>query len=121
LNVVVPENILHYIWVQYAINAGLWTGLVRVGDLQKLLGDKVNGPLSLLAVKECLDVVAKRGIDLKKYSETQMYMNSGSKVGAMIAGMMVQLMFKLNKSVQRSPHTGWAIQRKSKKRLTTCF
>lgn len=74
LKVVIPENILHYIWAQYAINAGLWTGLVRVGNLQKLPHDKENGPLSLLSVKECLDVVAKRGIDLRKYPESQMYL-----------------------------------------------
>ncbi|MFN8412567.1 MAG: 2-dehydropantoate 2-reductase N-terminal domain-containing protein [Anaerolineales bacterium] len=106
LKVVTPENILHYIWVQYAINAGLWTGLVRVGDLQKLLGDSVNGPLSLLSVKECLDVVSKRGVDLKKYPESQMYMNTGSKIGAMIAGFMVRMMFKFNQSVQRASAHG---------------
>lgn len=106
MKVVIPENILHYIWVQYAINAGLWTGLVRVGDLQKLLGDKVNGPLSLLSVKECLDVVAQRGIDLKKYPESQMYMNTGSKIGAMIAGMIIRIMFKFNQSVQRASAHG---------------
>jgi 2-dehydropantoate 2-reductase len=106
MKVALPENILHYIWVQYAINAGLWTGLVRVGDLQKLLGDKENGPLSLLSVKECLDVAAKRGIDLKKYPESQMYMNTGSKIGAMIAGMMVRMMFKFNPSVQRASAHG---------------
>ncbi|MFN8381428.1 MAG: 2-dehydropantoate 2-reductase N-terminal domain-containing protein [Anaerolineales bacterium] len=106
MKVVLPENILHYIWVQYAINAGLWTGLVRVGDLQKLLGDKINGPLSLLSVKECLDVAAKRGIDLKKYPESKMYMNTGSKIGAMIAGMMVRMMFKFNQSVQRASAHG---------------
>lgn len=106
MKVVLPENILYYIWVQYAINAGLWTGLVRVGDLEKLLGDKENGPLSLLSVKECLDVTAKRGIDLKKYPESQMYMNTGSKIGAMIAGMMVRMMFKFNPSVQRASAHG---------------
>jgi len=106
LKVVLPENILHYIWVQYAINAGLWTGLVRVGDLQKLLVDNKNGPLSLLSVKECLEVVAKRGIDLKKYPEIQMYMNGGSKVGARIAAMMIRMMFKFNKSIQRASAHG---------------
>ena len=106
LKVALPENILHYIWVQYAINAGLWTGLVRTGDLQKLLRDGENGPLSLLAVKECLDVVAKRGVDLKKYPESQMYMNTGSKAGALIAGFIIRMMFKFNQSVQRASAHG---------------
>ena len=102
LKVVLPENILQYIWVQYAINAGLWTGLVRAGGLDELLHDSVNGPLSLQAVKECLAVVAKRGIDLKKFPETSMYLNTGSKVGGVIAGFAMRMMFKFNKSVQRS-------------------
>ena len=106
MKVVLPENILHYIWVQYAINAGLWTGLVRVGDLQKLLGDSVNGLLTMQSVQECLNVVVKRGIDLKKYPESQMFMNSGSKIGAYIAGFVMRMMFKFNKSVQRSSAHG---------------
>jgi 2-dehydropantoate 2-reductase len=106
MKVVLPENILHYIWVQYAINAGLWTGLVRVGSLEGVLRDSVNGPLSLLSVKECLNVVAKRGIDLKKYPESQMFMNTGSKIGGMIAGFAMRMMFKFNKSVQRSSAHG---------------
>jgi 2-dehydropantoate 2-reductase len=106
MKVVIPENILHYIWVQYAINAGLWTGLVRAGSLDALLRDSVNGPLSLRSVKECIDVVAKRGVDLKKYPESQMYMNTGSKIGGMIAGFAIRMMFKFNKSVQRASAHG---------------
>jgi 2-dehydropantoate 2-reductase len=106
MKVILPENILHYIWVQYAINAGLWTGLVRAGSLEAVLRDSVNGPLSLQAVKECLDVVAKRGVDLKKYPESQMFMNTGSKIGGMIAGFAMRMMFKFNKSVQRSSAHG---------------
>lgn len=106
MKAVIPESILHYIWVQYAINAGLWTGLVRVGDLQKLLGDTTNGLLSMQSVQECLKVVTKRGIDLKKYPESQMFMRSGSKIGAYIAGFTVRMMFKFNQSVQRASAHG---------------
>jgi ketopantoate reductase len=102
MKTVIPKNILHYIWVQYAINAGLWTGLVRAGGLEEVLKDNVNGPLSLQAVKECLDVVSKRGIDLKKYPESRMFMNTGSKIGGMIAGFMMRILYKFNKNVQRS-------------------
>jgi hypothetical protein len=93
---------LHFIWIQYAINAGLWTGLVRAGGLDEVLRDSVNGPLSLRSVKECLDVVAKRGVDLKKHPETKMFMNTGSKIGGMIVGFAMRILFKFNKSVQRA-------------------
>jgi hypothetical protein len=38
--------------------------------------------------------------------ESQMYMHTGSKVGAVIAGLMVRMMFKFNQSVQRASAHG---------------
>jgi len=98
---IVQDNILHYIWVQYAINAGLWPALVRAGGLGALLNDRRTGELSLFAVKECLDVVARRGVDLKKYPDAQMYSNT-SFIARQVAGLMLQVLFRYNKSVQRS-------------------
>ncbi len=95
------DNILHYIWVQYAINAGLWPALVRAGGFKALLRDRPTGDLSLLAVKECLEVVAHRGVDLKRYPDTRMYSNT-SFVARRIAGLMLRMLFRFNKSVQRS-------------------
>lgn len=95
------DNILHYIWVQYAINAGLWPALVRAGGLEALLHDRHTSDLSIFAVKECLEVVAHRGVDLKKYSDTRMYSNT-SFIARQIAGLMLRMLFRFNKSVQRS-------------------
>ncbi|HNF35218.1 MAG TPA: 2-dehydropantoate 2-reductase N-terminal domain-containing protein [Anaerolineales bacterium] len=106
LKVTIPENILHYIWVQHAMTTGLWMGLVRTGSLENILKDPVNGPLSLQAVKECLTVAEKRGIDLQKYPEIKMYLQTGSKIGMAITGFVVRMMFKLNKSIQRSSAHG---------------
>jgi 2-dehydropantoate 2-reductase len=97
---ILHENILHYIWVQYAINAGLWPALVRAGGLEALLRDRRTGDLSLFAVKECLEVVARRGVDLKKYPDARMYANT-SFIARQIAGLMLRLLFRFNKSVQR--------------------
>jgi 2-dehydropantoate 2-reductase len=98
---ILQDNILHYIWVQYAINAGLWPALVRAGGLEALLRDRRTGDLSLFAVKECLEVVARRGVDLKKYPDARMYSNT-SLIARQIAGLMLRLLFRFNKSVQRS-------------------
>lgn len=106
LKVKIPENILHYIWIQYAINAGLWTGLVRAGSLEKLFADKETRRLCLLSVKECLAVVKTRGVPIEKYSEAKLFSHADSKIGGFIAGVVLQLMFKFNKSVQRSSAHG---------------
>jgi hypothetical protein len=36
----IPHDVLHTIWIQYAINAGLWPPMVRAGGLQQLLHDR---------------------------------------------------------------------------------
>jgi 2-dehydropantoate 2-reductase len=95
------DNILHYIWVQYAINAGLWPALIRAGSLDRLLRDRQLGDKSLQAVKECLDVVAARGVDLAKFPETRMFYNP-SPIKRRLAGYAITIMFRFNEGVRRS-------------------
>ena len=101
IKTVLQKNILHYIWVQYAINAGLWPPVVRAGSLEGVLGSSKMGDLCIRGVKECLDVIAARGIDLKQYPETKMYANP-SPIARMAAMVMIRLLFRFNKSVMRS-------------------
>jgi 2-dehydropantoate 2-reductase len=98
---VLQTNILHYIWVQYAINAGLWPAVVRAGSLNAVLQNLKIGDLGVRAVHECLNVVAQRGIDLDQYPDSKMYMNS-SALSRFLTGMMIRLIFRFNKSVMRS-------------------
>jgi 2-dehydropantoate 2-reductase len=97
----VRENILHYLWVQYAITGGLWPALVRAGSFEKVLKDTETGKQGLRAVKECLEIVARRGVDLKQYPETRKYQNT-SPFAMWIASLAIQFMFRFNKLVQRS-------------------
>jgi 2-dehydropantoate 2-reductase len=60
----VHDNILHYLWVQYAITSGLWPALVRAGSFQEVLKNRQIGKQGLLAARECLEVVAHCGVDL---------------------------------------------------------
>jgi ketopantoate reductase len=108
LQVVIPENILHYIWVQYAISAGLWTGLVRDGSLQKLLLDQKTGLLTMRSVKECSDVIVARGINLDKYPEIKIYLHATSYIGALVVSFIIKSMFFFNKAIQRSSAHGLA-------------
>jgi 2-dehydropantoate 2-reductase len=97
----VHANILHYLWVQYAITGGLWPALVRAGSLPAVLKNRQLGEQGIRAARECLEVVAKRGVDLKKYPETKMYLNS-SPLGLWLAGLVIRAMFRFNKLVLRS-------------------
>jgi 2-dehydropantoate 2-reductase len=95
------ENILHYLWVQYAITGGLWPALVRAGSFEEALKSPEIVQQGLRASKECLEVTMRRGVDLKKYPEAQMYLNT-SPVAVWIANMALKFMFRFNTVVKRS-------------------
>ena len=98
----VPENILHTIWVQYAINAGLWPPMIRARGLHELLEDRELSTLSLRCAAECLRVVQARGVNLDAYPEARMYLRTSSRTGQLIAGMAMRALFRFNKAVMRS-------------------
>lgn len=101
VGITVQENILHYLWVQYAITGGLWPALVKAGSFEAVLENRQVGNQGLCAARECLEVVTRRGVDLTKYPETKMYLNN-SPFGMWLASLMVKAMFRFNKLVQRS-------------------
>jgi 2-dehydropantoate 2-reductase len=101
VGVTVQPNILHYLWVQYAITGGLWPALIKAGSLEAVFANRQIGEQGVRAARECLEVITRRGVDLKKYPETKMYMNS-SPIGLWIAGQVIKFMFRFNKLVQRS-------------------
>ena len=105
VGVTVQENILHYLWVQYAITGGLWPALVKAGSFKAVLDNRQIGEQGICAARECLEVAARRGVDLKKYPETKMYTSTGP-ASMWIAGLFLRFMFRFNKFVQRSSAHG---------------
>ena len=105
IKVTLHDNILHYLWVQYAITGGLWPALVRAGSLEVVLNNRKIGEQGLLAVKECLELVVCRGVDLKKNPEVGMYLNT-SPLAMLIAGLALKMMFRFDKFMQRSSSHG---------------
>jgi hypothetical protein len=95
------KDILHYLWVQYAITGGLWPALVKTGSLPAVLSNRQLGQLGVQAARECLEVVARRGVNLKEYPETSMYIST-SPVALWIASLVIKFQFRFNKVVQRS-------------------
>jgi len=97
----IHQNILHYLWVQYAITGGLWPALVRAGSFEKVLNNPQIGKQGLRAARECLQVAERRGINLKEYPEAGMYMNT-SPFAMWFANQAIKFMFRFNKLVKRS-------------------
>ena len=105
VGVTLQENILHYLWVQYAVTGGLWPALVKGGSIDAALSNRAIGDQAFRAVRECLEVVCRRGVDLKNYPETKMYLNT-SPVGLWFASLAIKVMFRTNKLVSRSSAHG---------------
>jgi 2-dehydropantoate 2-reductase len=86
------EDMLHYLWVQYAYTGGPWPMLVRAGSFKKLYSDPhVLKPI-MAAIQESLLVVQARGVDLKQFPSVQMYLHPSALTG-LLAGVAMSWMF----------------------------
>lgn len=65
------SNMLHYLWIQYAITGGPWAALVHCGSFDVMLDHPEAMSAALTAGCECLEVVRQRGIALSRYAETK--------------------------------------------------
>jgi 2-dehydropantoate 2-reductase len=74
LRTIVQKNILHYLWVQYAVNGGGWPAVVQAGSLRSALKSPQLVQSLWAAVRECLDVIQARGVDISQFPETGMYL-----------------------------------------------
>jgi ketopantoate reductase len=70
------SDMLHYLWVQYAITGGLWAALIQAGSLDALLSDTDATSAALRAGCECLRLVERRGVDLARYPEAKPFLTN---------------------------------------------
>jgi 2-dehydropantoate 2-reductase len=70
------SDMLHYLWVKYAITGGLWAALIQAGSLDALLSDGDATSAALRAGCECLWVVERRGVDLSRYAEAMPFLTN---------------------------------------------
>jgi 2-dehydropantoate 2-reductase len=96
----VHDNMLHYLWVQYAITGGLWPALVRAGSMAAVLHDRSAGEQALAAVRECLELVRRRGVDLGGYPETGLFLTS-SALRRKLAAWLFKLTLRYSEFVKR--------------------
>jgi 2-dehydropantoate 2-reductase len=72
------SDMLHYLWVQYAMTAGPWAALVKAGSINAMLNDRDATSAALKAGCECLQVVRRRGVDLSQYREAAPFLTSSA-------------------------------------------
>jgi 2-dehydropantoate 2-reductase len=68
------SDMLHYLWVQYAISGGPWAVLVHAGSFDALFNSRDATLAVLRAGRECLQVVAQRGVALSRYAEARPFL-----------------------------------------------
>ena len=62
-------DMLHYLWVQYAVTGAMWAALIDAGSFRALARGRTGDTL-LRAVQECLTVAGRRGVELSRYHES---------------------------------------------------
>jgi 2-dehydropantoate 2-reductase len=72
------SDMLHYLWVEYAMTAGPWAALVQAGSFDAMLNDSDATSAALKAGRECLEVVEQRGVDLSRYPEASPFMTKSA-------------------------------------------
>ncbi len=92
----VPHDMVEWIWIHMAINAGVTSTAARSGNLENpeelalnLMNSSSELSLAIKAIREALKVVEARGVNLKLYkAELLPY-----KIPAWIAGKAMKVMF----------------------------
>ena len=99
-------DMLHYLWVQYAITGGLWAALIRAGSLNALLSDRDATSAALSAVCECLEVVERRGAMVSRYPETEPFLTN-SALRKRVNIWMTRWMFRHDEYTKRCSAHGF--------------
>ncbi len=101
INTNVEENILRYLWVEYALNTGSLAAIARAGSAIALAGNRLLWNASMVAVKECLAVVAARGVELKDYPLAKLMLTE-SRLQQVLVRLAFRLIFQLSEYVRRN-------------------
>ncbi len=89
----VHAQMLHYLWIQYALSGGPWGALVQAGSLESLMRDRRAMLAAWDAAAECLQVVARRGVDVSRYPDARPFL-ANSRLRRELGMLLVRWMFR---------------------------
>jgi 2-dehydropantoate 2-reductase len=93
-------DMLHYLWVQYAMTGGPWAGLVQAGSFEAFLDDRDAIAAAFRAGRECLEVVRRRGVAVDAYAEAGPFLTE-SAVRRRFYGWVMRWMFRRDEYTRR--------------------
>jgi ketopantoate reductase len=100
LKTTVQNDILHYLWIQYAISGGGWPAVVQAGGLKSVVKSPQLVQSLILSVRECIGILKARGVEIDKYSEIELYITH-SPLKKMLYMLMMKLLINHSKYIQR--------------------
>jgi len=84
LGVTIPAAIGTWLWVHFAIEAGVIGSVIAVGDVEEFLNDRGHLQDAVLAARDALAVVRARGVNIDDSSDAQMFL---APAGAVAEGI----------------------------------
>jgi ketopantoate reductase len=73
LNVDIQRNILHWLWVHFAINSGVIGAALKAGGAKELLNSMPRLRDTILAGREALAVCRARGVDVREFADAKAF------------------------------------------------
>jgi 2-dehydropantoate 2-reductase len=96
LKVDIQKNMLHWLWVHFAINAGIIGSAFKARGARELLDSIAGLRLGILAGREALAVCAARGVDVGAFEDAKSFM-----APAWLGAVMVWVMMKTNQPARK--------------------
>ena len=104
IKVDVQPNMLHWLWVHFAINCGVIGAAFEAGGATELLNSIRNLQKAILAGRDALSVCQARGVNVASFQDARSF-----SLPSLLGALTVWLMMKTNKPARRIFETHTAI------------
>jgi 2-dehydropantoate 2-reductase len=105
IKVDIQENILHWLWVHFAINCGIIAAAFKAGGARELLNSIPNLQLGILGGREALAVCQQRGVNVHLYEDARSFY-----APALLGAIAVWFTMKTNRPARKIMERHTAIE-----------
>jgi 2-dehydropantoate 2-reductase len=104
LKVDIQANMVHWLWVHFAINSGIIGAAFKAGGASQLLNSIPNLRKGILAGREALSICRARGVDVKSFDDAKSFY-----MPAWLGATVVWFMMKTNLPARKIMETHTAV------------